>query len=98
MVDRKTPSEAAADAPLQIVRFSDLRKFVPVGRTRRDELIKAGHLEVVRLTPDTKSKTTGEMVPGRAKGITLRSIRKYQALVMGLAEAEDTAARDRKSA
>lgn len=74
-----------SDEPFEIIRFNDLRKFIPVGKTRRDELIKADLLEVVPLTPDTTNKK-GELVRGRAKGVTMRSIRKYQALVMGLDE------------
>ena len=51
-----------------------------MGKTRRDQLIKEGLLEVVPLTP-----------AGRSKGITMRSIRRYQAMVMHLAETEGTA-------
>ena len=80
-----------AAEPLKIVRYNDLRRYIPVGRTRRDELIAAGLLEVVSLTPPTKSKKTGEMVPGRAKGITMRSIRKYQQQIMHLRELEQSA-------
>ena len=62
------------DDPHQIVRSEDVRKkYIPLCKTAIADLIKAGHLEVVRLTPS-----------GRAKGITLRSIRAYQRQVMGL--------------
>jgi hypothetical protein len=62
------------DEPHQIVRPEDVRKkYIPLGKTAIADLIKSGHLEVVRLTPS-----------GRAKGITLRSIRAYQREVMGL--------------
>jgi hypothetical protein len=89
MINRITPSDAAG-APFEIVRLGEVRRYIPVGRTRRDELIAAGLLEVVSLTPPTRDKH-GVTHPGRAKGITLRSIRKYQTLVMGLGEASDDA-------
>lgn len=59
--------------PQIIIRFSELKKFLPVGHTVRDELIEQGLLRVVALTPK-----------GRAKGITLDSIITYQRDVMGI--------------
>ena len=64
--------------PRTIVRFPDLKKFIPVGRTIRDELIAQGLLKVVPLTPK-----------GRAKGVTLELIVRYQREVMGLEPVAD---------
>jgi hypothetical protein len=66
--------------PRIIVRFRDLPQFIPVGHTVRDELIEQGLLDVVPLTPK-----------GRAKGITLESIVKYQRNVMGIEPLDDQA-------
>lgn len=64
--------------PQIVVRFSELRKFIPIGHTVRDELIEQGLLKVVPLTPK-----------GRAKAITLESVVKYQREVMGLDPLDD---------
>jgi hypothetical protein len=70
------PSEEAEE----IVRFKDVRaKFIPLGKTQLADLVKAGHLKAVPLSPG-----------GRAKGITKRSIIEYQRRVMGLNENADT--------
>jgi hypothetical protein len=64
--------------PQVVVRFSELRKFIPIGHTVRDELIEQGLLKVVPLTPK-----------GRAKAITLESVVRYQREVMGLDPLDD---------
>lgn len=80
--------EATSDEPIEIVRLKDLPQYVPLKKTRLGDLIDAGMFEIVPLTPPTKDGR-----PGRAKGVTMRSIRRYQAVVMGLTEkAEDAAA------
>jgi hypothetical protein len=59
--------------PHVIIRKKAVGKFIPLGRTQLGELIKQGLLKVVPLSPS-----------GRAVGITMRSIIKYQRDVMGL--------------
>ena len=66
--------------PQIIVRFAELKKFLPIGHTVRDELIGQGLLKVVALTPR-----------GRAKGITLSSIIEYQRRFMGIEPLPDDA-------
>jgi hypothetical protein len=66
--------------PQIVVRFSELRKFLPIGHTVRDELIEQGLLKVVPLTPK-----------GRAKAITLGSIIEYQRRFMGIEPLPDDA-------
>jgi hypothetical protein len=66
--------------PRIVVRFRELPKFIPVGHTVRDELIEQGYLDVVPLTPK-----------GRAKGVTLESVIRYQREVMGLDPLNDDA-------
>jgi hypothetical protein len=66
--------------PQIIVRFRELPKFIPVGHTVRDELIEQGLLDVVPLTPK-----------GRAKGVTLESVVRYQREVMGIDPLDDDA-------
>jgi hypothetical protein len=69
-----------SEDPEEIIRPKDVQaRFIPLGKTQLAELIKAGHLKVVPLSPG-----------GRAKGITKRSIIEYQRRVMGLSEAADT--------
>jgi hypothetical protein len=66
--------------PEEIIRPKDVQaRFIPLGKTQLAELIKAGHLKAVPLSPG-----------GRAKGITKRSIIEYQRRVMGLTEGVDT--------
>jgi hypothetical protein len=64
--------------PHVIVRLKDIGRFLPLGRTQRDEIIKAGHLKTVPLTPG-----------GRAKGVTLQSMMEYQLTRMGLEPLDD---------
>jgi hypothetical protein len=53
-----------SEDPEEIIRPKDVQaKFIPLGRTQLAELVKAGHLKAVPLSPG-----------GRAKGITKRSI------------------------
>jgi hypothetical protein len=60
--------------PHIIVRPKRVReRHIPLGHTEFDAAIESGLLEVVPLT-----------LKGRAKGITLRSIIRYQRDVMGL--------------
>jgi hypothetical protein len=60
--------------PEEIIRPKDVQaRFIPLGKTQLAELVKAGHLKAVPLSPG-----------GRAKGITKRSIIEYQRRVMGL--------------
>lgn len=67
--------EPGASGALEIIRKNQVSKYIPLGHTRLGDLIAAGLLETVPLTAS-----------GHAKGVTMRSIRKYQALVMGLKE------------
>jgi hypothetical protein len=63
-----------SEDPEEIIRPKDVRRrFIPLGKTQLAELVKAGHLEAVPLSPG-----------GRAKGITKRSVVEYQRRVMGL--------------
>jgi hypothetical protein len=63
-----------SEDPEEIIRPKDVQaKFIPLGKTQLAELVKAGHLKAVPLSPG-----------GRAKGITKRSIIEYQRRVMGL--------------
>jgi hypothetical protein len=59
--------------PHEIVRKKDLHKYIPYQKTQIDEIIDRGQLEVVKLSAN-----------GRAIGITMRSIVKYQTEIMGL--------------
>jgi hypothetical protein len=60
--------------PEEIIRPKDVQaRFIPLGKTQLAELVKAGHLKAVPLSPG-----------GRAKGITKRSVIEYQRRVMGL--------------
>jgi len=69
----------SSDDPEEIIRPKDVQaKFIPLGRTQLAELVKAGHLKAVPLSPC-----------GRAKGITKRSIVEYQRRVMGLSHDGD---------
>ena len=63
-----------SEDPEEIIRPKDVQaRFIPLGKTQLAELIKAGHLKAVPLSPG-----------GRAKGITKRSVIEYQRRVMGL--------------
>ena len=65
--------------PEEIIRPKDVRaRFIPLGKTQLAELVKAGHLKAVPLSPG-----------GRAKGITKRSVIEYQRRVMGLSDVGD---------
>jgi hypothetical protein len=65
--------------PEEIIRPKDVQaRFIPLGKTQLAELVKAGHLKAVPLSPG-----------GRAKGITKRSIIEYQRRVMGLSHDTD---------
>jgi hypothetical protein len=69
-----------SEGPEEIVRLKHVQaKFIPLGKTQLAELVKAGHLKAVPLSPG-----------GRAKGITKRSIVEYQRRIMGLSEDDDT--------
>jgi hypothetical protein len=69
----------SSKSPEEIVRLKVVQaRFIPLGKTQLAELVKAGHLKAVPLSPG-----------GRAKGITKRSIIEYQR-VMGLTEGVDT--------
>jgi hypothetical protein len=60
--------------PLVVLRPRVVQqRYIPVGHTVLGELIDQGLLEVVPLTPK-----------GRAEGITLKSVVRYQRKVMGL--------------
>jgi len=70
----------SSEGPEEIIRPKDVQaRFIPLGKTQLAELIKAGHLKAVPLSPG-----------GRAKGITKRSIVEYQRRIMGLNEGADT--------
>jgi hypothetical protein len=69
--------------PIEIVRLNKIAPYLPVGRTQRDEIIKSGLLEIVPLTPG-----------GRAKGVTKRSLIRYQRRIMGLSAEPDDGASD----
>jgi hypothetical protein len=70
----------SSEDPEEIIRPKDVQaRFIPLGKTQLAELVKAGHLKAVPLSPG-----------GRAKGITKRSIIEYQRRVMGLSEDADT--------
>ena len=65
--------------PVVVVRKKVARtKYIPFGSTQFDQLITDGKLEVVPLSEG-----------GRAVGVTLRSILKYQKDVMGLTSLAD---------
>jgi hypothetical protein len=69
----------SSEDPEEIIRPKDVQaKFIPLGKTQLAELVKAGHLKAVPLSPG-----------GRAKGITKRSIIDYQRRVMGLSNDAD---------
>jgi hypothetical protein len=68
-----------SEDPEEIIRPKDVQSFIPLGKTQLAELVKAGHLEAVPLSPG-----------GRAKGITKRSVIQYQRRIMGLSEDADT--------
>ncbi len=59
--------------PHEIVRKRNLKIYIPYEKSQLEEIIDQGLLEVVPLSPG-----------GRAVGITMRSIIKYQLDVMGL--------------
>jgi hypothetical protein len=66
----------SSDDPEEILRPKDVQaRFIPLGKTQLAELVKAGHLKAVPLSPG-----------GRAKGITKRSVIEYQRKVMGLSQ------------
>jgi hypothetical protein len=72
----------SSEDPEEILRPKDVQaRFIPLGKTQLAELVKAGHLKAVPLSPG-----------GRAKGITKRSVIEYQRKVMGLSQ--DAAAAD----
>lgn len=70
-----------ASNPHEIVRLKDVGRFLGLGRTQRDAVIKAGHLKTFPLSPG-----------GRAKGVTKKSLVEYQRRVMGLSEEADAPA------
>jgi hypothetical protein len=68
-----------SEDPEEIIRPKDVQaRFIPLGKTQLAELVKAGHLKAVPLSPG-----------GRAKGITKRSVIEYQRRVMGLSHVAD---------
>ena len=66
--------------PIVVVRKAEAMRYIPFSLSSFDDLIAEGKLEAVPLSEN-----------GRAIGITLRSIIKYQTEVMGLAPSDDDA-------
>jgi hypothetical protein len=66
--------------PHYIVRLKHLGQFLPLEKTQRAEVIKRGYLKTVPLSPD-----------GRARGVPMAEIVRYQREVMGLAPLDDNA-------
>ena len=66
--------------PIVVVRKREARRYIPYGQSQFDQLIADGKLEAVPLSER-----------GKAIGITLRSILKYQRETMGLTPSEDDA-------
>jgi hypothetical protein len=66
-----------------IVRKRDVHKFIPYAHTQLDALIEKGLLKTVPLSPG-----------GRARGVTMESIIKYQRDHMGLEPLPDDTPHD----
>jgi hypothetical protein len=64
--------------PHEIVRLKEVGRFLGLGRTQRDAIIKAGLLKTFPLSPG-----------GRARGVTKKSLVEYQCRVMGLSAPSD---------
>ena len=59
--------------PHTIVRLKDLGRYLPLGKTQRAEIIRKHLIKTVPISSD-----------GRARGVTLDEIMRYQKEVMGL--------------